>query len=141
MYITESYVDIKGYEGKYQIGDFGNVKTLPRRIDIGKFSYNKPEKFLKKGFSSNGYYTVALYKDSKSKRFNIHRLVAEHFIPNACNYNEVNHINGKKKDNNVWNLEWCTRSHNHKEAFRLGLRKAWNKGLIWLDDNNYLEKK
>lgn len=76
---------------------------------------------MKPIINEKGYYRVDLSKERKSKRFRIHRLIAKTFIPNPNNFPEVNHINGNKKDNCINNLEWCTRKHNMKEAYKLGL--------------------
>jgi hypothetical protein len=57
------------------------------------------------------------------RAFSIHRLLAEHFIPNPNNYPEVNHKNGIKIDNRLENLEWCTHSYNCKHAVDVGLHK------------------
>ncbi len=85
----------------------------------------------------NGYPTIYY----KGKTYYIHRLIAEAFIPNPNNYPCVNHINGDKTDNRVDNLEWCTYSHNNKEAYKLGLKKPHKgeinkfKSIVMLDDN------
>ena len=98
-----NWKDIKGYEKRYQISDTGEVKSL------------LSDKILKKTLR-NGYYSVSLCLNGKSNTKNIHRLVAKTFIPNNNNYSFVNHKNGKKLDNNMNNLEWCTPKQNTQHA-------------------------
>lgn len=85
----------------------------------GEIYSSKCNKFVKiKGWiQKNGYRCVTL----DNKKYNIHRLVALTFIPNPNNYPIINHIDGNKLNNNISNLEWCTYSHNFREAIRLGL--------------------
>ena len=59
----------------------------------------------------------------------VHRIIATKFIPNPNNLSDVNHIDGNKHNNNVSNLEWCTRSHNLNHAIQIGL-KTYKKGVI-----------
>ena len=54
----------------------------------------------------------------------VHRMVAETWLDNPNNYEEVNHINGDKTDNRVENLEWVTHSQNVSHAYRTGLNKT-----------------
>ena len=76
--------------------------------------------------SGKGYLFVDLYCNGKRKRFYIHRLVAELYIPNPDNKPYVNHIDGNPKNNNCENLEWCTALENVEHASKvLGVMKAY----------------
>ena len=105
--MQEIWKDIKNYEGLYQVSNFGKVKSLPR-----KGTQTNTEKILKVSYTYNGYERVSLHKNNKDKRYLVHRLVAETFIPNPNNYPQVNHKDENKINNNVSNLEWCTPSYN-----------------------------
>ena len=119
-YVYEEWKDIKGYEGLYQISNFGRVRTYDKLLN--HFSGKKrilKGKVLKLSFDRR-YYFITLYKEGKRKLCLIHRLVAEAFIPNPNNYTEVNHKGENKTKNYVWQLEWCT----HKENCNYGTRNT-----------------
>ena len=138
--MTEIWKDIKDFPN-YQISNFGRVKSKERIANIGNNAKRKfKEKNLKFSFS-NGYYLVMLYNNNKRKSIAVHRLVATHFIDNPNNYDVINHIDGNKLNNNVENLEWCTQSHNVKEAYRLGLEKPQLTALGKFGKNNKKSKK
>jgi len=71
---------------------------------------------------ARGYEVTTLWKNNKSYPRSISRLVAQHFIDNPLNKAEVNHIDGNKLNNDVSNLEWCTRSENLLHSIRIGIR-------------------
>lgn len=112
--MQETWVDICGYEGKYQVSNFGNVKAL---------SYNRTgiEKLLKHRINK-GYHYVALYDRGTATNYLVHRIVALHFIDNPTQYEEVNHIDGNKDNNRVDNLEWTTPKQNCVHSVMTKLR-------------------
>lgn len=105
---------LKGYElcEDYTITKQGQV-----------YSYkNGYKKEMKGSIDSKGYPYVDLsQKNGKRKCPKIHRLVALAFIPNPNNLPQINHIDGKKDNNSISNLEWVTQSQNIKHSFLLGL--------------------
>ena len=79
--------------------------------DVYSTKYGKLKK-KKQCTDTRGYKKVTLQTDGKRKTYNVHRLVAEIYIPNPDNLPEVNHIDEDKTNNNVSNLEWCSRQYN-----------------------------
>ncbi len=123
----EIWKDIKDFEGYYQISNLGNVKSLDREMIVNGGIRKYYSKSITQSIEKDGYLTVTLWKNSKSKSFRVHRLVAEAFIENPNNYEIVNHLDGNKQNNTVGNLEWCTIKENTNHAFRTGLRKSGEK--------------
>lgn len=114
--MKEIFLSIKGYEGLYEISNFGRVRTIGRTYQ-NRISYFTNPRILR--FRTNGRYkTVSLCKNGVGKDAFIHRLVAIHFIPNPHNYPQVNHKDGNKDNNRVDNLKWVTQSLNMQHAFK-----------------------
>lgn len=129
--INEIWKDVKDYEGLYQVSNIGRVKSLKKEVNgRGNKVRIVKERILKPVIVYNGYERVILSKNCKTKLYRVNRLVAQAFIPNNNNYPIINHIDGDKRNNNVDNLEWCSYSHNSREAYRLGLKKYSPKRLV-----------
>lgn len=103
----EQWKDIKGYETKYKISNYGNILSL---------KYKNP-KLRKLQINKYGYNYITIWKNGKQKNFLIHRLVAIYFVSNSENKEQVNHLDGNKLNNYVGNLEWCTASENIQHAY------------------------
>lgn len=111
--VQEIFKSIPNYPN-YEVSNLGNIKSI-------NYHREKREVVLK-GLPTKGYLHIGIYNLDGKKRFSIHRLVAETFIPNPKNKPQINHINGIKTDNRVENLEWCTAKENTQHAFRTGLK-------------------
>lgn len=108
----EFWRDIKGYEGLYQISNYGRVKSLERYVKHYKGGVRLKKEIILEPVIVCGYFKVNLYKENILKQFSIHRLVAQAFIPNPDNLPEVNHKDENKQNNNATNLEWVNDKYN-----------------------------
>lgn len=100
----EIWKQVKGWEGKYEVSSQGNVK----RVKDGKILTRHIN-------SSTGYESVSLYDKASQTSISkyVHRLVAEAFIPNPKNLEQVDHKDGNKSNNRLSNLRWCSRKFNN----------------------------
>ena len=115
--MKEVWKDIKGYEDRYRISNMGHVLSLSKTHKTKVFNKAIVEtktspKILKGSKDKDGYLMVYLGDGKKQKRFKVHRLVAETFIPKIDGKTFINHKNGIKDDNRADNLEWCTNAEN-----------------------------
>ena len=113
----EIFKDIKGYEGYYQISNFGRIKSLSRKLSFGNGYRTTKELFLKPIIGSLGYWVVSL----RGRTHYIHRLIGLYFISNLAKKPHINHKDGHKLNNSIENLEWCTPKENAIHAFNIGL--------------------
>ena len=105
LVMEEKFKTIKGFGAKYIVSNFGRV-----------FSNNGKE--LKPGTNNCGYKYVILCNKGTPKKMYVHRLVADAFIKNKNGYNEINHIDENKANNNWLNLCWCSHVQNSNFATR-----------------------
>lgn len=124
----EIWKSIDGYDGKYAVSNFGNVKSFARYKD---------GKIMKPLNNGQGYLQVDLYNNGVRK-CRVHRLVLQAFLP-IEEIKEVNHKNHITTDNRLENLEWCSCSENIRfKKKREGLSSQYL-GVSWHKrDNKWL---
>ena len=128
MYICnmeEIWKDIEGYEGLYQVSNYGNIKAF-------YYKGKKHQTLLRKSVGKLGYEMVGLNKNGVHKTFTVHRLVAQAFIPNPDNKPCIDHINTDKTDNRVENLRWCTQKENLNNPLTKEIWGETHKGRVVL---------
>lgn len=101
----EIWKTIQDYGGLYQVSNTGKVRDLKNHI---KSVYK----------NNKGYTCLSLYYNGKTYHPTVHRLVAKVFIPNPSNYEQVNHKDCNKENNNAENLEWCNQRYNYDEGMK-----------------------
>lgn len=118
--MLEIWKDVVGYEGFYQVSNYGKIRSMDREIT----QKNGRKRFYKgeiKSFAKDkdGYLIVCLNKEGKQKNHKVHRLVGESFIVNYENKPLINHIDEDKSNNHVENLEWATHYENNTHGTRI----------------------
>lgn len=123
----EIWKDIEGFEGEYQVSNFGNVKSLQRIVNDNGGKKEIPEMILTPDKTKQGYLRATLYKNQKRRKYSIHRLVAKAFIQNPDNKKCVNHIDLVKDNNRLENLEWVTHSENSRHSLSNRPKRIYKK--------------
>lgn len=121
----EVWKDIEGYEGLYQVSNWGKVRSLDREINHGGGNISKIKGKIKKAYKDKkDYLQIKLNKNGFGKSYLVHRLVGIAFLPNPNNLPQINHKSERKDENFVWinedgtvdfeksNLEWCDNWYN-----------------------------
>lgn len=118
---TEIWKAIPGWEGLYEVSDLGRVRSLDRTVSAmtrwGKPTFRRfSGRVLRQTDNGVGYLVVHCAVGGGRETKLVHRLVAEAFLDREDSKDFVNHRDGRKHNNTVRNLEWCTRSENMQHA-------------------------
>lgn len=128
--MQEVWKPIKSYEGCFEVSNLGRVRSITRKIErpdpkkpMNKRLFTYHGKLISFWITKRGYLRLAIAKDGIQRKHLVHRLVADAFIENPFNKEQVNHINGIKSDNRVENLEWVTNYENYAHSVLMGKQK------------------
>lgn len=115
---------IPNYEGLYEASTDGRIRSVDRITPHGHLWKGRE---LKQTFHTAGYLAVTLCKDGIPFSHLVHRLIAETFIDNPDNLGFINHKDENKHNNNVSNLEWCTKQYNNTYNGKLEKQKQYTR--------------
>lgn len=116
--MEELWKDIPGFDGFYQISNYGRVRSSGGWCGSAKRS----SIIRSASLTRDGYEKVRLVRGTKDITCRIHRLVAQAFVPNPEHKTTVNHIDGDKRNNRADNLEWADRHEQLVHAYNNGLK-------------------
>ena len=143
---NETWKDVIGYAGLYQVSDLGRVRSLGRECKAKNGSkQRKKERILTQEITIHGYCRVRLFdKDGNAKHYAVHRLVMAAFV--GILDEDVNHINEIKTDNRLVNLEYCTKQFNCNHGTRNArisenAKRKHNCSVVQLDKNGNIIQK
>jgi hypothetical protein len=116
--MIESWRPVLGYEDRYEVSDFGRVRSLDAKDRLGRNRKGTMRSLWKKPC---GHLQVNLYRDGKRQHRLVHHLVLEAFVGPRPPGKETRHLNGKPDDNRRTNLCWGSRGENHLDRIRHGV--------------------
>ena len=119
MNTKEIWKPVVGYEGLYEVSNFGRVKSVERFVWQGTTKRKVKEKIKSQVKNTNGYPSVSLCANGRSKVRPIHILIANAFIPKPENKPYIDHINTNKEDYSISNLRWVTPKENSNNPITL----------------------
>lgn len=124
----ERWKAIRGFEGKYEVSDAGNIRNASGMV-------------MKRKRNNRGYVQACLWKDGVAHYFLLHRIVAEAFIENPDELPQVNHKDEDKENNAADNLEWCTNLYNRRygTGYQRSCEKHGYKALARLNSKRVLQ--
>lgn len=137
--MKEIWKDVVNYEGLYKVSNFGNIKSLDRKVLIKRGNQKPFHKTLKgviiKPYKEKtGYYSVGLHKNGKSKTENVHKIVADAFLGvNKYRSIVIDHVDENKLNNKVSNLQLVPNRYNVNK----GVKKSSSRypGVCWHKQN------
>lgn len=128
--MTERWLPVPGFEGRYEVSDQGRVRSLPRVVATrrrGQTVTHIPGRILKGSLSSYRYLEVRLHKDGVATVRRVHRLVLEAFVGPCPEGMEGCHNDDNTLNNQLPNLRWDTHAENNRDQVRRGRHRYSNK--------------
>ena len=109
----EVWKPIPGFDGAYEVSDWGRVRSIDRIITTKAGTKQRRQgRVLTPTANTGGYLKVGLGRLGRAKTLQVHRLVLEAFVGPCPEGHECCHNDGDPTNNNLSNLRWDTPSGN-----------------------------
>ena len=107
---------VKGFEGKYEVSNLGDVRSITRRFKVaikgGEYSTTRKGRILRAGGSKSGHLSVVLGRGNTKS---VHALVLTAFVGDRPKGMDTRHKDGNPANNKLSNLHWGTRADNIRD--------------------------
>ena len=139
--MEEIWKPIAGTNNQYEVSNTGKIRSTFAINKLCKVITHR-YRVMKPTLSEDGYLKIFI----KGRHTCVHRLVAETFIPNPNNLEQVNHIDENRLNNNVSNLEWCSASYNNRHGIRgmkiseSTIKRIGIKYDVFLEDGTFFKR-
>ena len=120
--MQERWLPIPGYEGSYEVSDFGQIRSLR--------GYKRRERIRKPVLRDDGYFQVTLYMNRIGKAWLVHRAVLFAFVGAPDQGHEAAHMDGNKGNNALENLVWATSLENNRHKVAHGTNGCGEKNAM-----------
>lgn len=127
MHLTlpgEHWREVRDSDGRYQVSNLGRIASMNYRSRAGALG---TVAVMTPAPDANGYLRTMMRRGGKWVTVKVHRIVAEHWVPNPEGKAEVNHVDFDRQNNRADNLEWTTRAENREHTLSAG-RSTKNNG-------------
>ena len=144
---TEIWKPVVGYEGIYEVSNFGRVKALPRTVIRSNGRPCSVRECIRSASPNHkGYLKVTLWKDRKLRTRTVHTLVLEAFVGPRPAGHVCRHLNGDPADPRLENLAWGTPVENMADRYDHGTspsltRKECKRGHAFAGPNLFIDSR
>lgn len=122
---AEEWRQIIGFEGCYEVSNLGRVRSIARQVVNGNRHQPVPGGLMRQRFNKDGYLVINLKREGRRKTARVHKLVCEAFLGSVPPAKGIDHRDGDRSNNVLWNLRYMSQLENIRAA--IARRGSWQR--------------